>query len=261
MTRVHARRVRGRVGDDLVALNAYDWLDSSINFGPQRDMLIEDLALAPPAHGRNYPAIRILPACYRYADGRVVDCAISNVIFRRVTGVETFKMYLQTPRYTIGGPREWAQVGSGGNLFFEDITIDLTGPIDKLGQYNTSDPVRGHFGAFEFGANLSRIILRNIDITFHADTWPRCHLATVGPKSIVLRDPRTGRLDCEIFDPYVSCTVDEVHLDGIRLHGTPPADLVHAVTFDDVNRDGASSGRGVIRKIIRHPIPSPDGKL
>ena len=241
LTRVHAKNVRGKVGDDLVALNAYDWLNSSVNFGPQRDVLCEDLELVLK-DGKGYPAIRIQPAKYKYADGSVVDCAVSDVIFRRVKGIVTFKMYLQTPGYTLGKSPEWAEVGSGGNLWFEDIEIDLTHPIDNFGQYATSDPLRGHFGAFEFGANLTSVNFRNIDIRFHLDKWPLAHLAVVGPKSL-----RLGNY--EVFDPYVSCRVGRVSVEGLTVRGRRPEELVRATVFDDVNGDGRSSGRGVIEKL------------
>ena len=243
LRRILCRDIRGKVGDDLVALNAYDWLNSSVNFGPQRDILCEDLELILK-DGKGYPAIRIQPAKYRYRDGTVVDCAISDVIFRRVKGIMTFKMYLQTPGYAIGAEHEWAEVGSGGNLFFEQIEIDLKRPIDMFGGYKTSDPVRGHFGAFEFGANLTSVTLRGIDITFHCDRYPLSHLATVGPKSCLAFSPPEKPL--EIFDPYVNCTVGEVRLEDVRCHGSAPRELVHATVFDDINRDGRSSGRGEI---------------
>jgi len=242
LSRVLCRDVRGKVGDDLVALNAYDWLNSSVDFGPQSLILCEDLELQLK-DGQGYPAIRILPAKYRYSPTNVVDCAISDVIFRRVKGIKTFKMYLQTPPYEIGGAREWAAVGSGGNMHFEDIEIDLDAPIDGLEAYLASDPVRGHFGAFEFGANLSSVSFKNIDITFHADKWPLSHLATVGPKS-----NRDGKR--ETFDPYVDCTVKCVTLENVRVHGVAPKELVRAVAFDDINKDGASSGRGRILRTV-----------
>lgn len=244
LSEVHVRDVRGGVGDDLVALNAYDWLNSSINFGPQRNILCEDLELV----GGGYPAIRIQPAKYRYADGAVVDCAVSNVVFRRVKGITTFKMYLQTPRYRIGTEPEWAEVGTGGNLFFEDIEIDLARPIDCIGQYRDSEPVRGHFGAFEFGADLSSVHFKNIDITFHLDRFPLSHLAVVGPKSCFFPG-KDGEAGMEIFDPYVSCRVGEVTVEGLRVRGAAPQELVRATVFDDVNRDGRSSGRGVIDRL------------
>ena len=241
---VLARNVRGSVGDDLVALNAYDWLNSSVNFGPQRFVLCEDLELAGES---GYPAIRILPAVFRYRDGSEVDCAISDVIFRRVKGITTFKMYLQTPPYRIGEAPEWGKVGSGGNLFFEDSAIDLKGPIDALPEYVKGDPVRGHFGVFEFGANLTSVYLRNLEVTFHADRYPTSHLMTVGPKSSVPGKKR----EREVFDPYLSCRVGRVVLDGVRVRGAAPAELVHATSFKDVNGDGRSTGAGTIGEIVR----------
>ncbi|MBO7686161.1 MAG: hypothetical protein J6V72_07260 [Kiritimatiellae bacterium] len=250
LTRVLARNVRGQVGDDLVALNAYDWLNSSVDFGPQRCILCEDLELVRLPGVPAYPAIRILPAKYKYADGSVVDCAISDVIFRRVKGVTTYKMYLQTPRYQIGSEPEWGEVGSGGNIFFSDLEIDLDAPIDRIGQYATQEAPRGHFAAFEFGANLSLVHFKNIDITFHADRWPLSHLVQVGPKSCFFPG-KDGKPGTEIFDPYVNCRVGRVVLEDVRAHGTLPKELVHSAAFDDINKDGRSSGRGVIEKIER----------
>lgn len=244
LSEVHVKDVRGKVGDDLVALNAYDWLNSSVNFGPQRNVLCEDLELVLE-NGAGYPAIRIQPAKFKYADGSVVDCAISDVIFRRVKGIMTFKMYLQTPRYRIGTTPEWSEVGSGGNLFFEDVDIDLRSPIDNMGQYRDSEPVRGHFGAFEFGANLSSVHFRNVGIAFHLDRYPLAHLAMVGPKSCFFPD-KDGGPGMEIFDPYVSCRVGTVTVEGLKVRGKAPDELVRATVFDDVNRDGRSSGRGTI---------------
>ena len=250
LSRVLARRIRGQVGDDLVALNAYDWLNSSVSFGPQRDILCEDLELVRIPGFPVYPAIRIQPAKYRYADGSTVDCSVSDTVFRHVRGITTFKCYLQTPGYNIGEKPEWGETGSGGNLVFEDVEIDLATPIDNIGQYASSDSLRGHFGAFEFGANISSVELRNVSVTFHADRYPLSHLLTVGPKSCVLpRNDESG--DVEIFDPYVDCRVGKVVLANVRACGEVPGELVHATAFDNVNGDGRSSGHGEIGRIIR----------
>ena len=248
LSRVLVKNVRGQVGDDLVALNAYDWLDSSVDFGPQKYILCEDLELVRLPGVRAYPAIRILPAKYRYADGSVVDCSVSDVIFRRVKGITTFKMYMQTPRYAIGSAPEWGEVGSGGNLFFSDIDIDLDSPIDNIGQYATQESPRGHFAAFEFGANLSQVHLRNIDITFHADRWPLAHLVQVGPKSCMLSG-KDGNSRTEVFNPYMSCHVGRIILENVRAHGTVPKDLVYVSKFDNINGDGRSTGCGSIGEI------------
>ena len=95
---VLARNLRGDVGDDLVALNFYDWQNSSVNFGPGDTVLCENLRLRS-----GYPAVRLQPAVYRYADGSKVDCALRNILIRNVRGINCFKMYLQTAPYTIGG--------------------------------------------------------------------------------------------------------------------------------------------------------------
>ena len=247
LAHVHVADVRGTVGDDLVALNAYDWLNSSINFGAQKYVLCEDLELLSEK-GRGYPAIRIQPAVYRFADGSEVDCAIHSVIFRRVKGISTFKMYLQTPRYVIGKDPEWSKVGTGGDLYFEQLEIDLDRPIDLLAGYATSDPLRGHYGAFEFGANLSAVTIRDIDIRFNLEKYPLGHLAMVGPKSAFFPG-RNGEPGLEIFDPYVSCTVGKVTVENIRVRGRRPAELVRATVFDDINHDGHSTGRGVIQHL------------
>jgi len=246
LSRVLVRNVRGQVGDDLVALNAYDWLGSSVNFGPQQDIVCENLELVRRPDFKTYPAIRLQPAKFCYADGAIVDCAISNVVFRKVRGIETFKMYLQTPPYPTDGKPEWSEIGSGGNLNFEDIDIDLTGPLDRIFQYMTSDPLRGHYAAFELGANLSGVHFKNIDIRFHTDRFPLAHLVMVGPKSATEcgRDGRTW----EIFDPYVDCRVKDLTLTNIRTKGIVPTNLVYAVEFDDINKDGRSTGKGVIEK-------------
>ena len=250
LSRVLARHIRGQVGDDLVALNAYDWLNSSVSFGPQRDILCEDLELVRIPGFPVYPAIRIQPAKYRYADGSTIDCSVSDTVFRHVRGITTFKCYLQTPGYRIGEKPEWGETGSGGNLVFEDVEIDLAAPIDNIGQYASSDSLRGHFGAFEFGADISSVELRNVSVKFHADRYPLSHLVTVGPKSCVLpRNDASG--DVEIFDPYVKCRVGKVVLANVRACGEVPGELVHATAFDDVNGDGLSSGCGEIGRIIR----------
>ena len=254
LSRVLARHIRGQVGDDLVALNAYDWLNASVSFGPQRDILCEDLELVRIPGFPVYPAIRIQPAKYRYADGSTIDCSVSDTVFRHVRGITTFKCYLQTPGYRIGEKPEWGETGSGGNLVFEDVEIDLAAPIDNIGQYASSDSLRGHFGAFEFGADISSVELRNVSVKFHADRYPLSHLVTVGPKSCVLpRNDASG--DVEIFDPYVNCRVGKVVLANVRACGEVPGELVHASVFDDVNGDGRSSGRGEIDRII-HQVES-----
>ena len=238
------RRVRGQVGDDLVALNMYDWQDSSVDFGPMDTVLCEDLELSADSR---YKALRIEPGMYFYADGASVDCSLTNAIIRRVRGVDTFKMYYQTPRYRVGAERpERGDVGSGDWIFFEDIDVNLRGPIDRFAEYLNADPVRGAFGAFEIGANLGHICFENIRLTKDADC-PMAFLAVVGPKSV-----RLGEM--EIFDPYVSCRVGTLAFKDVLVNGRQPLDMraeVFCPVFDDVNGDGNSTGRGEVECMER----------
>ena len=243
------RNVKGEVGDDLVALNMYDWQNSSVNFGPTRNVLCDGLDLDPSSP---YKALRIEPGIYTYADGSTVDCGLFNAIIKNVTGIATFKMYFQTPRYAIGTEPEKGSVGSADNLFFENITVDLTAPIDKFAEYMNSDPIRGTFAAFELGANIGYVSFENIDLTLYRDRFPLACLACIGPKSV--------RVDqWEIFDPYLSSHVDTVEMKNIRVNGIPmsdpasqmsPADLIRTIAFDDINHDCRSTASGTVDRVI-----------
>ena len=244
--RVSVTNIRGQVGDDLVALNMYDWQNSSVDFGPTKTVLCENLELSKES---GYKAIRIEPGVYYYDDGSSVDCGLYDTIIKNVRGIKTFKLYYQTPRYKIdGGEPERGGPGSGDYLFFEDIDIDLDYPLDWFGEYINSDPVRGAFAGFEFGANIGHLFFENINLTLYRDQFPYSYLFCVGPKSCVI-DGGT----MEVFDPYVSCEVGTVELKNIRVNGVEPDDItpyIRAVTFDNVNGDGRSSGTGTIANVI-----------
>ena len=239
---VIVRDVRGQVGDDLVALNMYDWQNSSVDFGPMDTVLCENLALSPDSR---YKAMRIEPGIYLYDDGSRVDCSLTRALIRGVRGINPFKLYYQTPPYRVGVEQpEPGGVGSGDDLFFEDIEVDLQGPVDGFPEYTGGDPVRGAFAPFEIGANLGRVHFENIRLTKN-DRFPMAFLAVVGPKSV-----RVG--DREIFDPYAGCVVDELVFRDISVNGREPVAIeppIFQVNFDDVNRDGHSTARGEVRRI------------
>ncbi|MCQ2431154.1 MAG: hypothetical protein MJ175_00980 [Clostridia bacterium] len=235
--------IRGQVGDDLVALNMYDWQNSSVNFGPTRNVLCTGLELDPTSP---YHALRIEPGLYRYDDGSSVDCALYDTVIRDVKGIKTFKLYFQTPRYKIGQSPEWGEVGSADNLYFEDITVDLDGPIDGFPNYLESHPVHGSIGAFEMGCNAGFVSFENIDLTLHRERYLHSYLVVCGPKSA-----RSG--EYEIFDPFLSSTVGTLRLKNIRVNGkqiTNDPSIIREVTFDDINGDGHSTASGVIREIV-----------
>lgn len=235
------RNVSGQVGDDLVALNMYDWINSSVNYGPIRNILVENLELSDDSP---YEALRIEPGVYYYADGTPVDCSLEHALIKNVKGIKTFKLYYQTPGYNKGQQPERGGVGSGKDITFEDIAVDLSVPIDTFPDYLESNPKTGWFAAFEIGADIEDITFRNIDLTLY-DFYPMSRMVTVGPKSV-----RFG--DYEVFDPYYSCRVGKMTLENIKLNGEICRDaskLIKTVEFDSLYEDMPSSGKGEIGEI------------
>ena len=235
--------ISGEVGDDLVALNAYDWRNSSVNFGEIRNAVCEHLFLSKSSR---YKAIRIEPGVYRYTDGSTVDCGIFDTVVRDVHGIRTFKLYLQTPPYLLGESPEWGQVGSINDLFFEDIDIDLVAPIDNFGPYKAQDPLLGNFAAFELGAEIGCISFENIRLTLHREEWKYAYLVCIGPKSSCV-----GGKEC--FDPYLSSYAKNLIFKDITVNGESVKDirpLIREIEFNDVNKDGFSTAKGTVETIL-----------
>ena len=239
---VWIRDVAGHTGDDLVALNMYDWYNSSMNFGPTKNVICEDMEMS---EDMGYKSLRLLPGMYKFKDGSEVDCSLTNAIFRRISGVKTYKFYLQTPSYIVKNGIPYSGLGSADNIFFEDITVDLISPIDDLPDYINSDPVTGTFAAFEFGSNIGNLYFKNIDVKLYREKYPYSYIFCVGPKSV-----RMG--EREIFNPYLSSEVQNVYLEDIRVNGKNVdnvRDYIREITFDKLYDDGPSTGYGRIGTI------------
>jgi len=231
---VLARNIHGDIGDDLVALNFHDWPCSSANFGPGDTVLVENLRLR-----KGPPWFRLLPGVKLRKDGTKHDCPARNIVVRDVKGVNEFKMYMQTRAYQVGTRHDPAEVGHGENIWFEDLDIVC----------NPKQP------PFEIGANLSGVHLRNLRVTFPKGSAHRS-LVRIGPKS---ERVTYNEMPYEIFDPWVSCMVKDLEIADIDYRNGPPAKEVDCVVFDDVLKDGDSSGRGVlISSTARAPVYALD---
>ena len=239
---IYIKNIKGNVGDDLVALNMYDWQNSSVNFGPGENIWCENLSLDKDG---KYKAIRLEPGTYTFDDGKTIDCALKNVVVKCVRGIRTFKLYMQTPPYQIGQQQEKGDVGSAENIVFEDIEADFFAPIDKFNEYMESDPLRGTSAVFELGANINGLKLKNIHITMHKDDLPEGYLVCIGPKSIV----RNGK---EVFDPYISCKAENISVEDVFINDKKLMSsngYFKEIEFEDVNKDGNSTGRGQFERI------------
>ena len=239
------RDFSGHVGDDLVALNMYDWVNSSINYGPACNIYCENIISAPDSRAK---MMRLQPGIFRYADGTTVDCALRNVYVKHARGIFEYKLYFQSPRYRLGNKPEGEGAGSMDNIFFEDIEILAQRPCRGGAPWypDESDPLRCHFGMFFANSNIGYLSLKNIHYHAGAQIGPATHLIAVGPMSYRMGDE-------EVFDPYVSTVLDTLDLSDIFVNGvraTNPDSLIHVVEFHDVNRDGFSSGCGKINHLF-----------
>ncbi len=234
----------GQVGDDVFALNMYDWQNSSVTFGPIKNVWCENIRLS---EGSRYKALRILPGTYYYDDGSSVDCSLNNAVIKNVRGIKTIKMYFQTAAYKFETEEpEKGDAGTGDNIYFDDIVIDLDSPVDGLPEYLNSDPIKGSVAGFELGSNIGNLYFENIDVTLHRDKFPMSFFACVGPKSA-----RSEAV--EYFNPDMNSTIDKIELKNIRINGKAPDDIrefINEIKFEDIYRDGKSSGKGVIHKIV-----------
>ncbi len=237
---LYIRNFSGCVGDDLVALNMYDWLGSSINYGPAKNVFCEDIHSPAESHAK---AMRLQPGIFKYSDGNTVDCSLTNMYFRNFSGIFEYKLYFQSPPYRLGTKPEGEGAGTADNLFFENVDIIAERPPYPIDVEET-----GYFGMFFINSDIGYISFENINYKTRENESPRTYLIAVGPMTW---HPKSK--DIETFDPYISSTVDIMELKNIFINGEKITDidrLVKVIEFNDVNQDGFSSGKGKVNKIL-----------
>ncbi len=235
--------VGGHTEDDLVALNAYDWDNSTINNGPMVDITVSRVY----STGGHCHCMRIQAGITSEKQGNI-DCFIKDTYISYITGVQTFKLYLQTPPY-IGKP-EGAKVGRIENIIFENIQIDKIKPSDSGDNYYGKDLITGNFGIFEINSNIDKITLKNIDFKLPLEEYPdTAHFITVGPKSRYLAER-----NLEIFDPYASSEVKELVYEHITIQGKTVDDIenyIKEIEFNNLYPSPYSSGTGKFNKTTK----------
>ncbi|MBQ4052905.1 MAG: hypothetical protein IJD33_01050 [Clostridia bacterium] len=237
--------IHGEVGDDLVALNAYDWGKSTINNGEIENVVVEKVYA--PTNVQCYKAIRIQPGILPIENGEM-DCYVKNLCIKDVKGVSVFKMYLQTPRY-VDKP-DGVRVGWMENIRFENVEVDAVEPIDAFPNYLTGDPIIGHFAAFELGSNIRDIYFKNVNVSLNKEKYPLSHFVLVGPKSKYMEEEKT-----EIFDPYVVSKVGKIVCKNVKINNQKLQDIqreICAISFpDDMYKNQfGKGGSGTIGEII-----------
>ena len=240
------KNLSGHTEDDLIALNAYDWDNSTINFGCIENLTIDGVH---SESGRNaHKSFRIQPGIYPYKNGEKEDCYVKNLTVKNVSGVTTFKMYLQTPAYT-DLPEKNVGVGRIENVLFENVTADTSSPVDKQPNYLNGDPVTGNFATFEIGSNVKNMRLLNVRVKLDRKKYPNSYLITVGPKSQYIEEKRL-----ELFDPYVSATAENISYAEVFINGELTDDLspfVKEVGFDNLYPSLTPFGKGRIISLFK----------
>ena len=193
------------MGDDIVALNAWDWDTSAITFGTIEKMYVHD-------NRTTNNELRLLPGRKLY-ENSFVDCDIRDSILQRLSGVYTFKLYCQPNIFNAEIEGYYDVSGTVGNIhdvWFCDIDIDKNRNSGFHGL-----PVNG---IFDICADCRNLHFENISVlATYADIEQRgMKFMSVGPLSAVWKNGSENPDDWgEVFDPNAICYVEDVYFKNI----------------------------------------------
>lgn len=143
------RNISGLTGDDIIALNAWDWSAGSMSCGTIRHVLVENIQMKP---GYLWSEIRLLSGVSNTCDGRILDCAIEDCQIKNIKGIHTVKGYNQ-PCKQSPFLIDHALPGRIERITFSDMEFNYINPEN----YYTKK-----FAAFEFCADCRNLIFENI---------------------------------------------------------------------------------------------------
>lgn len=241
------RDIRGLTGDDIVALNAWNWKAGRLTFGGIHDIIVEKINCLP---GHLWSEMRLLPGNYVFPDGSMTECPVFNTVFQDITGVHTFKLYYQ-PDWTPDGKND-RSFGPGliHNLFFRRIRMDY---------YPANAYYTAKNACFEIHANGGEIHLSDIDVSYPlADpAYSDYRFVAVGPNSATWKYSDNPEDWVEFFDPDRDCHIDGVTMTNITVQGERcnDPDLLILIRKLTVNPDyprktpAGGTGRGTVRNI------------
>lgn len=193
------------MGDDVVALNAWDWDTSAITFGTIEKIYIHD-NITPNNE------LRLLPGRKMY-ENSYVDCDIRQCVLQRLSGIYTFKLYCQPNIFNAEIDGYCDVSGTVGNIYdmwFADIDIDENKNSGFHGL-----PVNG---IFDVCADCHNLHFENIHVlSTYADVEKRgMKFMSVGPLSAVWTNGSENPEDWgEVFDPNAICHVEDVYFKNI----------------------------------------------
>lgn len=174
------KNIRGKAGDDHVALNAWDWSLYSLTFGAISDIIIEDIFCEK---GYLWSEIRLLSGVKFFENGEITDCSIYNIVFNNIHNIHTFKMYFQPEppdaptdnEITCCDTKSFERMPCGQmyNLFFDGIEMNYY-PVDRY-----HSPKKA---AFEIYSDINGIFFKDISLDYplKADEFDNYSLLAVG---------------------------------------------------------------------------------
>ena len=200
------RNIDGVTGDDIVALNAWDWKHSSITFGPIENILVQNIV----GRAENlWAEMRLLAGTKKFVSGNKIDCNITNCVIKDIHNIPTFKIYDQ-PNGELGRDIDFADpIGQLYNICFEGIHVNE--PVKKW--YHPSDAV------FQIAANIHGMTMKNIILNFDLDSAIASgfKLVRIGPMSWTYKpkenDPNTW---VELYSPDKDCRVKNLNISGVQ---------------------------------------------
>jgi hypothetical protein len=233
------RDVKGPLaGDDVVALNAWDWRTSSLTFGSITDILVEDIEVEAGSC-----AIRILPGVKLFGDGSTLTCNVERCVFTDIRNCHTFKMYDQ-PNIRCISDDFSADLGTVADLYFKDIHVV---PLDLKKHHDKSKTA-----VFDLCENARGLHFENVRLDYvPGGAYPK-YLLSVGPKSSVRPIPFRKTGTQEIYNPLACPVADGITLADIAtrdpdapgqfIRHEKPGELVHCTSRPD---GGAGTLSGV----------------
>lgn len=204
------RNLKGsNLGDDMVALLAWDWTNSGVTHGDIEYILVEHVE-------GDDNEIRLLSGRKEYPNKKTHDCAVRNCVIEDVSGIYTYKMYYQPNCANVAKGKDFdsaLNVGEMSNIYFKDISF----PCLRESGFNDI-PI---YGLFDILADCENLNFENISISQSWEDLEKKNIRVInaGPISApykVTEDPKEWG---ELFDPDAVCTVKDIHLKNVTFCG------------------------------------------
>ena len=208
------RRMKGKTGDDFVALNAWDWGLSAVTFGLIHHICVQDIDCTGDE-------IRLLPGRKMFSDNESLDCDIHDCQFQHIRNAYCFKLYQQPNcRNDLMGWNDKSPIpGNIRDVTFEDVELNALTSVG-LGEVKVT-------ALFEICADCDNLSFEGIRVGLPLNDFRAAgmRLVEVGPKSSTwkrgIQDPA---LWAELFDPELVCTAKNLSFKNITFAGMACSD-------------------------------------